>query len=422
MTFLSRGEKLRTLRKKLHIEPKDLEQAGISRSFISMVETGKRKINKDTAKKIAELVNNKAKKLGVDCNIDEDYLLTTQRDDAKKYCSNMLCNALTMDDIEELMSIANKYKLEEIIPRLYLKKADILYSKKNFSDAFTLYYNALERLIKLDDMFMRPYIYNQLGKCRGAKLDIQEALSFFGKAYEYASALNHKSLQCHSLYNLAKDYNRLKDYDKSLMYIEKLFDLCDENSNFTDYIKGSILRGNCYINKGQYKEAINQYNSVLNLFFDTSDPLIGFIYNNLGQAYLKLNNISSAQKFFNKSKSFRELYDNANLYRTIIDLSMLYIKIKDYTKALDLLNTGLYMATENKDDEYTLNAYNQLEKVYTLLNNAEKLEEIYIKMLDLLDVKSNHLEILKIHIKLSLLNFDKGRSDLGKDYLVNAIL
>ena len=64
--FLTVGEKMKNIRKKLGMKQYDLEEIGITRSYISMIETNKRKINKETMKKMIELFKQKASELNIE--------------------------------------------------------------------------------------------------------------------------------------------------------------------------------------------------------------------------------------------------------------------------------------------------------------------------------------------------------------------
>ena len=92
MEFLTPGQKIRNIRIKLNMNQQDLVSENITRPLISMIETGKRNLTYDTANTIMGKFNKKAKKLGIDLNIDIDYLLRHQYEDANIYCLQKLKN------------------------------------------------------------------------------------------------------------------------------------------------------------------------------------------------------------------------------------------------------------------------------------------------------------------------------------------
>ena len=83
-------------------------------------------------------------------------------------------------------------------------------------------------------------------------------------------------------------------------------------------------------------------------------------------------------------------------------MSHLYIKEGLYKKAIEILNNGLVLATEYHDNEYLLNGYLTLERIYKSLNNYEELRYLYMQMLEVLKDTDSCL-LMNIYIKLSTL-------------------
>lgn len=422
MYFINVGEKLRALRERLDIEQKELEEAGITRNFISMVENGKRNIGKETAQSLAAFFSKKGGELGIDINIDESYFLNEPKDDAYVFCSSRLLQDLSESEIEELSQVAAEYNLDNVSPKIQMKKADLLFRNLEYSEAFCCYYNAVEGFLKVHDMEKLPYIYNQLGKCRAKKLDSKEAISYFEKAYESAIVYGDMQIERFSLYNLARATDASGNYDKALNYIDRFLNLFDVNEYPKEYLMGGIVKGTCYLNNKEYRKAINIYSELLNHISDESYSLLGFIYNNLGKSYFGMGVLQKAKDYFEKSEQFRELHDRPTLHRTLIDKVRVFLEQeREYDKAIELLNKAISLALQYKDNEYMLKGYKLLEKVYAILKDNEHLEEVYIKMLEQLDAEYNEVEILKVRMKLSVLNYDSGRNDKGRELLTSVI-
>lgn len=422
MEFLSVGEKLRTLRDRLGIEQKELENAGITRNFISMVENGKRNIGKDTAQGLTDYFKKKSRELGIDLNIDESYFLNEPKDDANVFCNSRLLQELSEDEIEELSKIALEYELEDILPKIQMKKADLIFKNLDYSEAFCCYNNAIEGFLKVHNMESLPYIYNQLGKCRAKKLDSKEAISYFEKAYESAIVYEDRLIERYSLYNLAKMFNRVSNNNKALIYADKFLNLIDVNEYPVEYIIGSMAKGVCYSDMKEYRKAVDIYLELLNHINKDSYSMLGFIYNNLGQSYFGMGVYQKAKEYFEKSEEFRGKHDKSTLHRTLIDKVRVFIaQERDYDKAIELLNKGISLAIQLKDNEYMLKGYKLLENIYNQLKDYEHLEEVYNKMLDQLDVEYNEVEILKVRMKLSVLNFDAGKGKEARELLVSGV-
>lgn len=89
--------------------------------------------------------------------------------------------------------------------------------------------------------------------------------------------------------------------------------------------------------KGEYKEAIDSFSSVLEHEEDNAE-----IYNNIGLAYSKLGEFENAEKAYTKSIKL-----NPEIPQTYINLSDLYYKHGDLSGAIGVLERGSYEITDN---------------------------------------------------------------------------
>lgn len=85
MKFINPGEKIKETRKYLKMKQQDLQDEEISRGLISMIEIGQRSLNKDVATKIVQKFCTRAEDLGIKLELDVEYFLRTQKEDAELY-------------------------------------------------------------------------------------------------------------------------------------------------------------------------------------------------------------------------------------------------------------------------------------------------------------------------------------------------
>lgn len=408
MEFLTPGEKLKKTRSELNIEQKVLEKAGISRNFISMVENNKRNLSKETAEKIAKVFNEKAKKDGTEFRIDGAYLISSQKEDARKYCQNKLKSAKALEELEGIKEIVDKYNLEELSPELSLIKSDILFDSLEYDKAFFSYMETIQIYSRSGNHLKDAYIFNRLGRCKNNKLQVVEALSYFMKAYECALDNNDAYIRKIAMYNIAFAYRALKNYDEAIYFLNKYIDLSSPNESFEDYARGIILKGTCYIDQGEYNKAIKLYSDIVDLFTDPYDCYLGYLYNNLGEIYQDMGNLRKALECFDKAHKIREKSDRPNLSHTYIGKAEVFICKKSYDEAEKLVYQGIELAKEYKDNEYLFKGYDKLEAIYMETGDKEKLKNIYNTMLKALDYDKNRELALKVLIKLSVFNIDNG--------------
>lgn len=130
MNFLTQGQKIRTLRAKLHMKQQDLESENITRPFISMIEVGKRNLTYATANIIIEKFNRKAKELGVNLDEDISYLLQSPSEDAQIYCLEKIKNNTINDIFDEVIQIAHEFNLLEVKAIAYTTMGEYYFTKK----------------------------------------------------------------------------------------------------------------------------------------------------------------------------------------------------------------------------------------------------------------------------------------------------
>jgi len=419
LDFLSPGKRLKALRQQLNIKQVELEEIGVSRNYISMVESDKRNLTGETLSNFLKFMQNKADELETNINLDVNYLLLPEKEEARNYCNMKLDSTLSHKDLDEVIKIGEKYKLEDILLKSYLLKGNLLYDENSYNTAFIYYYKILEIYNDNKDNSNKSFVYIKLSKCKIMTLSYEEALTYLFKAYSYCKEFNEKTNLENCLYNIALSYKKLGEYDNTLIYIDELLNLCDANHDFDMYISAIILKCNCYLNKKDYYLALTIYFDILDNFSENIGIYLGMIYNNIGLIYCELNEIDKSIDYFSKAIDFRKIHDIECLDRSIIDMSYIYVKENSYEKAIELLYEGIALSEKYSDMEFTIRGYLVLEDIYMKLNDKNKLEEIYLILVEILkDV--DLIKLLGIYIKLSLLYMEMGHYDKSKEILCEA--
>lgn len=420
LDFLSPGKKIKNIRNMLNIKQIELEQIGVSRNFISMVESDKRNLSEETFLKLIEYFKSKALLQGIELDFNETNLLLSEIEEAEIYCNKKLKSNITLDEIDKIINIGEKYNLVPILSKCYILKGNYLYETQKYRTAFIFYNKTLEIYISSKNDSAKPFIYNKLGKCRLMEMNFEEALSYFLKCLFFSNELLDTESAKNCLYNIALVYKKMGEFDNSLKYINQFLGTCNPNDNFHEYIGGLILKSNCYLEKNENEMAVSMLNDILNKYHDRLGPLLGYIYNSLGLIYFKLDLIPLSLEYFDMAINIRQNNDISNLSHTLIDKSKVYIKQKLYSEAILLLQKGLASARKFYDKEYILIAYSLLEEVYMLIENTEKLEQIYLELAKLLsnsDVGSDIECLIDTYIKLSTIYLENKEYEECKEFL-----
>jgi HTH-type transcriptional regulator, quorum sensing regulator NprR len=419
MEFLDSGDKIRKMRIKLNIKQEELNTTGVSRNFISMIENGKRKLPKHVAIKLMEIFECKADEIGIKLEEDEKWLMTSAREQAIEFCNDKLSYDLSAEDIDEVTTLVKNYNIRELIPKVYVMKANRLYEDRSYEEAFTYYYEILDCVKEWDEE--KAFIYNKLGKCKIMMLNYIEAITYFKKCYNLSLKTSNVVDKRNCLYNIALSYKKLGRIEPALDFIDEFIKLCDINENFKEYMGAAILKSNCYIELNRYQQAIDILISNIYSFTDSEDILLGYIYNSLGSLYLNINELETALVYLDKACHIREIRDRYNLPRTIFNKAETFLKQGNLENALQLINKTIHLSEENNDLDLIMKCYRQLEKIYSEANKNEDLKELYLEMVDLFSKTDKKEELLKLYIKLLKMNYETSNIHGCEVYLENAI-
>ncbi|MBK5242435.1 helix-turn-helix domain-containing protein [Clostridium sp.] len=411
MEFLTTGQKIKKIRKILNLNQEELVTDGITRPFISMLESGKRRISNKNAKILAESFNKRAKKLNIELCVDPNYILNTPSEDASKYCLEKLANTKYIADIEDIIKISSKFNLEDISAKAYHRLGDLYFEIGNYRDAFEKYITVLDIFKSFGKKKLYADLYNILGKCKMKLLQYHDALFYFQRANHYSITYSNSTIQRLSLYNLGLCLKKINKIDNALIYINEFITMCDKDINFKEYIYANILICTCYETQNNIDKALDVYNGLIPKFSNQQDPLLAMIYSNLGSIYLKNNDCVKSLDYYNLAQKIRTDKDVYNLHRTIIQKADVFIKQNFYDEAIILIKLGLEMASKYNDLEYLIKGNYRLAQVYTNLNDYINLENIYIHIIYLLKDTKNDEQILKIYNYMSIMYLKQNNLD-----------
>lgn len=416
MEFITTGEKVKKIRKYLKITQEELQDESISRGLISMIEIGKRILTKDVAIKLVDKFKQKARKLNINLEIDEGYLLRSPDEDAELYCEKLLKDSNSYDDIDEVFKIACEFNLFKIKAGYYSKKADLHMNTKDYANAFINYNEALTIYRDINQYEIFPYLYWKIGLCEASLCKYKDALVYFNISERYSIMYGDNNVKQKVMYNKALCYKKVNKLDLALDCIDKYLLLLDEKDD--TYFYANILKSNCYETMGRYDEAIELYNYLCIKLLESDNFLLGYIYNNLGLAYLHKYDFKNSLKYFDMSENIRSLMDKQNLSHTIIEKSEVFIKNNFYNDAIKTIELGLKYASLYKDYEYMLKGNYKLVDIYERLKDTENLKEIYLVIADILKESNNINELVSIYIKLSLIYLDESDINKARDCLI----
>lgn len=418
MIFLTTAEKLKSTRKYLKMKQEDLTDENITRGLISMIEIGKRELSNNVATKLVEKFKKRAKELDIILEIDTGFLLRSPREDAELYCLKKFKEVNTDADILELIEISNKFDLSNIRAISYRELGEYHYKNKDYDKAFFDYNISIDMFKNIKQTEKIPYLYLKIGLCKARLLHYNEALSFFNLSEHYAKICNDKTILKQAIYNGIKCYVSLNKIEIALKNIEVFLTLCNKKDDYNRYINANILKANCYEAIENFNTAIDIYTALLSENIDSNNSSLGYIYNNLGLAYLNKNDFNNSLKFFNTAEEFRNNIDKENLSHTLIEKSGVFIKQGFYDEAIELIESGLKLAESFSDYDSLIKGNYELIRIYKNLNDSSNLKKTYLNTINLFNKLNKYSELVSIYINLSIIYLDENNIEEAKKYLL----
>jgi tetratricopeptide (TPR) repeat protein len=417
MDFLTMGEKVRKLREQLDLNQEDLQTEKVSRGLISMIETGKRDVSYATAIKLAEKFNQKADKLNIILNVDADYLMRSPNEDAEMYCLGQLKDdEISQSKINEILQLSEEYDLIGIRAKIYFKMGQINEEKKNYEDACKNYEDAIKIYKTMGKDKELGQIYLRMGISKGKNLQYDTSIVYFNLSQYYSFVYEDKKIQQSSLYNLANAYKKINKIDLALDTVQKYLNIADETDLFYNF--GFNTKAICYELKGDYNRAIDTYNVLLNKISDNKNPILGYVYNNLGLNYCHKNDFKESLKYFEMAEKFKMEFNKSNLSHSLIEKSNVFLKQNLYTDAIKTIELGLKYAKGYKDMEYLLKGSYILSDIYDKIDDSENLETVYLNLIELLKTNENERNLKSIYDKLAIIYLKQDKIDSCKKYLL----
>jgi len=413
MKFLTPSEKIKETRKFLKMKQDDLQDENITRGLISMIETGQRALSNNVAIKLVEKFKQKAKELDIKFEIDKNFLLRSPAEDAELYCSKKLEGS---DINEEILEIARKFNLLKIKASFYSKKADSCLSRKDYDNAFINYNDCISIYNNIREYEMIPHIYLQIGICKARSLQYNDALSYFNICKSYSVIYKDKKTQQSVLYDIALCYKKINKFELALETIQEYLLLSNKENDF--YFYANILKANCYEAIGKYDIVIKIYNCLLSEISKPEDPLLGYIYNNLGLCYLDKSEFKISLEFFEMAEKIMRHVDKSNLCHTLIEKSELFFRQKLYSEAIKTVSLGLKSAEYYNDCECLLKGNYNLLRIYECMDDTSNLKNVYLTIISILRDNNNFSEIPSLCIKLALIYINENDIEEAKKCLI----
>lgn len=419
LNFYSPSEKIRLMRKKLRIKQAEIEGVNMTRAFISMMESGKRTVSKASSKALAERFNEIGRRISVNLDLDDEYFSRQPDEDARFYCEEELHKDNNRKNLEELISIAKQFKLDDLLARMYKIDGDKYFHEHEYTKSFMSLSNALGKYKELKDDKSQIVIYNSMGTCKTRMNEYEEAIFYYKQAISYAEQENDDITFVKAMNNLSLAYYHIKQYDKCIKTIDEniLSNVECNETNRKIIIQAKVTKAVSLYDLNRKEEAVKEYFNIIEEIKGEDEVLLAVLYNNISRYYLEINDFQQGLKYVTEAQRLKSKVDKQTLPNTINTKGQVFFKQGFYDESIMLFELAIDVAEEYKKFDMLLENYKDLVKAYESTNELDKVKsamENFLNTLEQYDIEMGKSYAL---YKLAEVSAKQGNSSKSIEYL-----
>ncbi|KRQ87248.1 anaerobic benzoate catabolism transcriptional regulator [Caloramator mitchellensis] len=417
MEVLTLGEKIKLKRKEKNMTLKELAGDRITPGQISLVESGKSNPSIDLLEYLAQKLET-----------DIEYFLESEEKQASRICefySNLTDSAISagnflraIEAIEKGIFYTQEYNLTYFRAKFEYSYARIYFEKGQLEKAQLHCLTANSLFLKADciDYIIRSFI--MLGNISLEMGYTNTALNYFMQADTILSDYNHvdELLKAQILYNIANCYMKLGNLEQAVNYANLTKDKLSTIEDKRKYGETLMLLSISYANENNLVEALKYAKLAQKIFsLIEANSEIAEIEKNLGILYSQTDNIEESFEHLEKAVKLKLEQDNKSIADTLVVFCENYIRIKDYNKALEMIDKIL---KENGDDEKVhIKCFEFQYKIYDGLNDMKNLEKVLLSAVKYIEKLDHKKELADFYTLLGKFYLKINEKELAIKYI-----
>ncbi|CAA0186477.1 putative two-component system-sensor histidine kinase [Tenacibaculum maritimum] len=307
------------------------------------------------------------------------------------------------------------------IHEVFLKKPKSYFELLRF---FKKYNPKVEEInVFLEESKKRKYVvgeifsYNFLGKHYRKKSLFEKALRNYNQALHLAKRTKNVEGEIVTLNQIGVVYRRQDKIRSALNYHQSALELAQQRKNPSEEMKRSISIsqnsiGNIYLTLKQYELALEQFEKSISLHREGKQGNLRSLAinsENIGYAQEKLGYLDDALKNYQLSLKYN-IQGNftEGKIKCYNSISSILVSMKEYEKALEIIEPVLPMAMEFNDMYYLAETYKNLGYVQLNLNKIEEAKKNLKEGIRVATAYKVKTEITESYIYLSELYNKQG--------------
>ena len=308
--------------------------------------------------------------------------------------------------IGDTIMLADSYSL---YATLKLRRGDFDAAQKNYNS----YEELFEGFANSKYLANEAFLTGELGVFHYYKSNLDSALIFFNKSIEVNTTLNNENVVARMQSNIGTILYHDEQYDQALVYFRnaqaifessvkdsiallnvfnniglifndlsdpsKAIDYFNKGIDLAEKLNSDINLEMLYLNLGTSLVGQKKYDLALNLFEKSlvikkkNQIPYGINLERIASLYFMKGLLNESKKFYTSSIAEMNKYqDEIHLLDAQLGLVNVHLELKEYTKAVVVLEEALTKVDTDKRDQKLLSIYKQLMQTYLLVENIEK--------------------------------------------------
>lgn len=150
-------------------------------------------------------------------------------------------------------------------------------------------------------------------------------------------------------YNLALAYSHLENPYKALHFANIAIEGFRNEYKFRNVINCQFIIAICFVRQGQYKEALDMYNSILReaSSFSENEVIMSIALSNIAEVYGNQQQYEKAKEYYLKSLQYHQHEDN-NYLDTLYHTALQCIHLKQMDEANQWIEKGISIAQRHE--------------------------------------------------------------------------
>jgi len=289
---------------------------------------------------------------------------------------------LAFSYVDKMEALSKRIKYKKGVRSAIREKGILYYNQREFGSAILKYKSAFTKKIVTEPADSAD-LFNLLGVAYQDKGQIDSALLYLNNSLDIYERIDSDKGRITIFSNMGNCFYQVGDEKQALVYAEKAYELTNKGANEELLFKTAI---NYAMLLHLVEKDVEKVDSLISVVMKSSyakanPDMLSAGYQNLATFYYSIGELNEAEKRYQKALEVASASSFESAPGIHMGLGQIYLEKERYTDARDQFKKGLNKSTSRKD---LLMSYENLAKVYTVINQADSATHYWNKHIELL--------------------------------------